>query len=118
MMLAGLGFADGLGSGTRTSASPPAYAVLASSGLVAVADTINHRVRLRPGLDGCGVGAFADGAGAGASFNAPYSLCALARRGLLVEPPGIRLHVSFKLGPGSRTVLLTQTLAELSLRSR
>ena len=38
--------------------------MLASSGLVTVADTINHRVRLRPGLADCGVGAFADGADA------------------------------------------------------
>jgi DNA-binding beta-propeller fold protein YncE len=79
--LAGSGssmFANGVGTGA-SFISPYGVAV-DSSGNVIVADSGNHRIRkVTPGgvvttLAGSGSGTFADGTGAGASFNSPYGV--------------------------------------------
>ena len=76
--LAGSGsaaFANGIGTGASFN-NPYAVAV-DTSGICIVTDTFNHRIcRVTPGgvvttLAGSGVGGFADGTGAGASFNTP-----------------------------------------------
>jgi len=85
--LAGSGspaYADGTGAAASFS-GPNGVAVIPSSGMIVVSDTNNHRIRLvtYPGgvvttLAGSGTPAFADGAGAAASFKQP--------RGVAVDP--------------------------------
>lgn len=68
-------FADGTGEGARFSG--PHGVAVTSTGVIVVADTDNHRIRLvtQAGvvttLAGSGSPAFANGTGAAASFNAP-----------------------------------------------
>ena len=96
--LAGSGIGAGLGKGAfadgeGTSASfffPSGLAVIASSGVVVVADQNNHRIRLVTSLGGVttlagsGSADFADGAGANASFSAPAGVVVIASSGVIV----------------------------------
>jgi DNA-binding beta-propeller fold protein YncE len=73
------GFADGTGAAAGFN-QPKGVAVIPSSGVVVVADSQNHRIRLVTPLGvvttlaGSGRFAFADGAGAAASFWAPMGV--------------------------------------------
>jgi sugar lactone lactonase YvrE len=75
-------FADG--TGAAAAFNGPSGVALDASGNVIVADTANNRVRrVTPGgvvttLAGSGAPAFADGAGAGASFNRPCGVAVAA----------------------------------------
>ena len=81
-------FADGTGPGASFN-YPAAVAVIPSSGVIAMADGNNHRIRLvtQAGvvttLAGSGGGTFADGTGTGASFNSPNGV-AITSTGVLV----------------------------------
>jgi len=72
------GSADGTGTGA--SFNYPAGVAVTSTGVIVVSDTYNHRIRLVTSagvvttLAGSGSPAFADGTGAGASFNYPQAL--------------------------------------------
>jgi sugar lactone lactonase YvrE len=84
----GSGSADGTGTGA-TFSLPSAVAVIPSSGVIVVADSGNHRIRLiTPGgvvttLAGSGQGS-ADGTGAGASFNFPTGVAVIPSSGVIV----------------------------------
>ena len=82
-------FADGTG----TSASfffPNGLALIASSGVIVVADQNNHRIRLVTPLGGVttlagsGSDAFADGTGANASFSSPTGVAVISSSGVIV----------------------------------
>ena len=81
-------FADGTGAGASFN-YPQALAVT-SSGVIAVADANNHRIRLMTQtgvvttLAGSGGGTFADGTGTGASFNSPNGVAVIPSTGVLV----------------------------------
>jgi len=90
--LAGSGTAT-FADGTGTAASfyqPQGVAVIPSSGVIVVADTNNHRVRLitQAGvvttLAGSGTATFADGTGAAASFNGPTGVAVLPNGTIVV----------------------------------
>ena len=72
------GSADGTGTGANFNY--PAGVAVTSTGVIVVSDTYNHRIRLVTSagvvttLAGSGSPAFADGTGAGASFNYPQAL--------------------------------------------
>ena len=83
------GSADGTGTGASFS-QPHGVAVIPSSGDIVVVDRSNHRIRLvTPAgvvttLAGSGIGQFADGTGAGASFNSPAGVAVIPSSGLIV----------------------------------
>ena len=83
------GFADGTGA-LASFNGLFGVAVIPSSGVIVVADTNNNRIRLvTPGgvvttLAGSGSPAFANGTGAGASFNAPYGVAVIPSSGVIV----------------------------------
>jgi hypothetical protein len=91
--LAGSGyqaFADGTGAAASFN-MPQGVAVIPSIGLIAVADTNNHRIRLvNPTsgvvttLAGIGTAGFADGTGTAASFNCPVGVAVIPSSGLIV----------------------------------
>jgi len=82
------GFADGTGAGA--SFRSPAGVAVDSSGNVFVADAGNNRIRkVTPGgvvttLAGSGSLAFADGTGAGASFNYPWGVAVDSNNNIIV----------------------------------
>ena len=87
--LAGSGtaaFADGTGASASFS-SPTGVAVIPSSDVAVVADTQNQRIRLVTPLGvvttlaGSGTATFADGTGAGASFNGPWAAAVIPSTG-------------------------------------
>jgi len=89
--LAGSGsaaFADG--QGAAASFSDPRGVAVTSTGDIVVADTGNHRIRLITPLGfvttlaGSGSGAFADGTGAGASFNSPFGVAVMPSSGVII----------------------------------
>jgi hypothetical protein len=92
-VLAGSGSA-GSNDGTGTAAtfnSPQGIAVIPSSGLLAVAEFNNNRIRLiNPSsgvvttLAGSGAAAFADGTGAAASFNGPFAVGVIPSTGVIL----------------------------------
>ena len=92
-VLAGSGSA-GSNDGTGTAAtfnSPQGIAVIPSSGLLAVAEYNNNRIRLiNPSsgvvttLAGSGAAAFADGTGAAASFNGPFAVGVISSTGVIL----------------------------------
>ena len=81
-------FLNGTGTGARFN-GPISVAVL-PNGNIAVADSVNHRIRLvTPAgvvttLAGSGSPTFADGTGAGASFKYPYGVAALSNGNVVV----------------------------------
>ena len=97
---ASCGFADGAGPAASFN-SPQGIAVNPSTGLIAVADTLNNRIRIvttsglvttlagscaaivQPGRQGC-VGTLADGEGASVGFNGPSALAFVPSSGVLV----------------------------------
>ena len=90
--LAGSGsfaFADGMGT-AASFGNPQGIAVFPSSGVIVVADQGNHRIRLvsptglTSTLAGSGSAAFADGAGAVASFNNPCGVAVIPSSGIIV----------------------------------
>ena len=96
--LAGSGasaFADGSGAAASFS-SPYGVAVNPSSGVIVVADTQNHRIRLVTPLgfattlagsgytDQSGHGDYADGTGTAASFNSPEGVAVVPSSGVIV----------------------------------
>ena len=82
-------FADGTGAAARFK-NPHGVAVIPSSGVIVVADTLNHRIRLVTPLGvvstlaGSGIGTFADGTGAAASFNNPRGVAVVPSSGVIV----------------------------------
>ena len=82
------GSADGTGAGASFNV-PKGVAVIPSSGVIVVADTNNHRIRLvTPGgvvttLAGSTQGS-TNGTGAGASFNAPFGVAVLPDGNIVV----------------------------------
>ncbi len=91
--LAGTGnraFADGASTAASFS-QPLGVAVITSSEMIVVADTLNNRIRLvNPSsgavmtLAGSGSPAFADGAGAAAGINGPAGVFAIPSSGLII----------------------------------
>ena len=81
-------FADGTGEGARFSA--PHGVAVTSTGVIVVADTDNHRIRLvtQAGvvttLAGSGSPAFADGTGGTASFNGPRGVAVTSTDDIVV----------------------------------
>jgi hypothetical protein len=114
--LAGSGtpaFADGTGAAASFN-KPWGVAVIPSSGVIVVADQNNHRIRLVTPLGvvttlaGSGTAAFADGAGAAASFNLPVGVAVTPTGDIIVADRGnnrIRLVTS----AGVVTTLAGQT---------
>jgi hypothetical protein len=110
--LAGSGsaaFADGTGTAASFN-FPLGVAVIPSSSLIVVADNSNHRVRLvNPTsgvvttLAGSGVAAFADGTGAGASFNYPAAVTVIPSSGLIVVSESYN-HCIRLVAPATGTV--------------
>ena len=82
-------FADGTGAAARFN-GPNGVAVIPSSGVIVVADTGNHRIRLvTPAgvvttLAGSGTGTFADGTGTGASFSNPTGVAVTSSGDIIV----------------------------------
>ena len=82
-------FADGTGAAARFN-GPNGVAVIPSTGVIVVADTGNHRIRLiTPGgvvttLAGSGSGTFADGTGALASFSNPTGVAVTSSGDIIV----------------------------------
>ena len=83
-------FADGTGAGASFN-RPFGVAVIPSSGVIVVADTFNHSIRLvtYPGgvvttLAGSGSQGSANGSGAGATFNYPYGVAVIPSNGVIV----------------------------------
>ena len=90
--LAGNGTPDSTnGTGTAASFNAPfGAAVIPSTGVIVVADSNGHRIRLvtQAGvvttLAGSGSPLFADGTGAGASFNSPIGVAVIPSSGVIV----------------------------------
>ena len=82
-------FADGKGTAASFS-GPSGVAVVASSGVIVVADTTNNRIRLVSPLGvvttlaGSGLATFADGAGTAAGFNQPSGVDVIPASGTVV----------------------------------
>ena len=82
-------FADGVGTAASFS-GPSGVAVVASSGMIVVADTTNNRIRLVSPLGvvttlaGSGLATFADGAGTAAGFNQPSGVDVIPASGTVV----------------------------------
>ena len=90
--LAGSGstaFADGMGA-AASFCYPTGVAMIPSSGVIVVADSFNHRIRLVTPLGavttlaGSGNPAFADGTGAAASFLSPYGVAVIPSSSMIV----------------------------------
>jgi hypothetical protein len=89
------GFADGTGAAARFS-YPSGVAVIPSSGVIVVADSFNHRIRLVTPLgvvstlagstigEGTPNGAFADGTGTAASFSFPIRVAVIPSSSVIV----------------------------------
>jgi DNA-binding beta-propeller fold protein YncE len=107
--LAGSGsaaFADGAGA-AASFFSPAGVAVVPSNGMIVVADQLNHRIRLvtYPGgvvttLAGSGSAAFADGAGAAASFFSPAGVAVVPSNGMIVVADQLNHRIRLATYPG------------------
>ncbi|MCC6442286.1 MAG: hypothetical protein IT210_02395 [Armatimonadetes bacterium] len=116
------GYADGVGAGALFN--QPSGIAIGGPGLLYVADTSNHRIRLVRDsgevvtIAGTGVAGFTDGTGATATFNAPYGIVQVGSV-LVVSDAGGRVLRQLRLrGGGSAAVSspsgwLVQTLAGL-----
>ena len=115
--LAGSGnaaFADGTGAAASFN-EPWGVAVIPSSGVIVVADQLNHCIRLVTPLGvvttlaGTGSAGYADGAGAGAAFTNPSDAAVIPSSGVIVvaEAYGNRIRLITPLG-------VVTTLAGLS----
>jgi sugar lactone lactonase YvrE len=94
----GQGFADG--TGTAASFDIPVGVAVTSTGVIVVADYLNHRIRLvttatyaaNSGvvttLAGNGTPAFADGTGATATFNQPHGVAVLPNNDIIMADRG------------------------------
>jgi sugar lactone lactonase YvrE len=108
------GFADGTGP-AATFRFPYGVAVIPSSGVIAVADSSNHRIRLvtQAGvvttLAGSGSPAFVDGTGAGASFNYPHGVAVIPSTGDIVVADTYNNRIRLVTPAGVVTTLAGQT---------
>ena len=106
--LAGNGTPDSTnGTGTAASFNAPfGAAVIPSTGVIVVADSSGHRIRLvtQAGvvttLAGSGTPAFADGTGAGASFNSPIGVAVTPSSSTIVVADGGNNRIRLVSYPG------------------
>ena len=108
------GFADGTGA-LASFDGLFGVAVIPSSGVIVVADTNNNRIRLvTPGgvvttLAGSGSPAFANGTGAGASFNTPYGVAVIPSSGVIVVADTTNNRIRLVTPDGVVSTLAGQT---------
>ena len=104
-----MGSTDGTGTGASFSL-PSAVAVIPSSGVIVVADSGNHRIRLvTPAgvvttLAGSGQGS-ADGTGTGASFNFPTGVAVIPSSGVIVVGDHVNHRIRLVTPAGVVTTL-------------
>ena len=104
-----MGSTDGTGTGASFSL-PSAVAVIPSSGVIVVADSGNHRIRLvTPAgvvttLAGSGQGS-ADGTGTGASFNFPTGVAVIPSSGVIVVGDQVNHRIRLVTPAGVVTTL-------------
>jgi sugar lactone lactonase YvrE len=102
-------FADGTGSGASFNGLQGV--AVTSTGNIVVADTLNHRIRLvtQAGvvttLAGSGTAAFADGTGAGASFNNPKGVAVIPSSGVIVVGDTVNHRIRLVTAAGVVTTL-------------
>lgn len=99
-------FADG--TGAAASFNGPSGVAVLSDGNIVVADTNNHCIRVitYPGgvvttLAGSGSPGFADGTGAGASFNFPFGVAVITSSGVIVVSDSSNHRIRLVTYPGA-----------------